>query len=405
MTTQRLLLVEPPDSSIPIAPEMRETFRVLDVVASGWIVVLSYTTTAPPASPNQGDSYLVPASATGDWLGHQNHLAIFTANGWIFRAPRFGWIAVVADENDPYGLVVQYNSTDWVEWLLPAEQVEFTTTGTDFVSTNLQDLMIEINLRLVAAETSVNDHEDRITAIEDEIGGGGSLTSLATEILADTPTGYWKLNEESGDFADSSGNGFTLTASGTIRYQQSALELRTSDLYAHFESGAGAQRAGALGLTLPLTGDWTIEGIMLASVDTQVSMFGIGGVGDASANTNVQAGLYTPSGNIAGFWESGTGTNQETQFIAIQRGRPLHIVMVKDGTANTLELWINGCFVAKKTYTTEPSGGLAASVSTGVGQMDAFNSGTVGLAHVAFYNGSKLSAARILQHAKSGGFH
>lgn len=405
MTTQRLLLVEPPDSSIPIAPEMRETFRVLDVVATGWIVVLSATTTAPPASPLQGDSYIVPGSATGAWSGHQNHLAIYTANGWIFRAPRYGWIAVVADQNTPYGRVLEYNATDWVTWLLPASQVSFTTAGTDFVSTNLQALMLEINPRILQLEADDADHENRITAIEAEIGGGGTLNPIDTEILADSPTAYWKLDEASGNFADSSGNGFTLTPSGTIRYQQSALVLRTSDKYAHFESGAGASRAGALGLTMPLTGDWTIEGIMLASIDTQVALFSIAGLGDASANTNAQAGLYTPSGNIAAFWESGTGSNQEVQFLAIPRARPIHVVMIKDGTANTLDLWINGCFIAQKPYTTEPTGGVAANVSTGIGQTDGFNSGNLGLAHVAFYNGSKLSGARILQHAKSAGFH
>lgn len=192
MTTQRLLLAEPPDSSIPTAaPELRETFRVLDVVASGWIVVLSFTTTAPPVLPSQGDAYLVPAGATGDWLGHQNHLAIFTPTGWIFRSPRFGWIAVVADQNAPYGRVLQYSGTAWTGWILPASAVSFDTTTTTFVSTTLQALMVEINARLVADETSIDDHETRIVALEGASGGSGGNVDPDTH-----PTSADALDEE-----------------------------------------------------------------------------------------------------------------------------------------------------------------------------------------------------------------
>jgi hypothetical protein len=171
VTTQRLLLAEPPDSSIPTAaPDLRETFRVLDVVGSGWIVVLSFTTLAPPLVPQQGDAYLVPAGATGAWSGHQNHLAIFTPTGWIFRSPRFGWIAVIVDQNAPYGRVLQYTGTEWTGWILPASQVSFSVAGTDFVSTTLQALMLEINLRFLSNET-------RLDVLE--AGGGGGSGSYA----------------------------------------------------------------------------------------------------------------------------------------------------------------------------------------------------------------------------------
>jgi hypothetical protein len=37
-------------------------------------------------------------------------------------------------------------------------------------------------------------------------------------VLADTPNGYWKLDEASGNLADSSGNSLTLTANGSPTY-------------------------------------------------------------------------------------------------------------------------------------------------------------------------------------------
>lgn len=178
MTTQRLLLSEPPDASIPTAAAgLRETFRVLDVVGSGWIVVLSFTTAAPPSTPQQGDAYLCPAGASGAWEGHQNHLAIYTPVGWIFRSPRYGWIAVVVDQNTPYGQVLEYTGIAWTEWVLPAAQVSTSSVGVDFVSTSLSALIVEMNLRFLAAEA-------RLDVLEAGGGGGGSFSFVASATVA-----------------------------------------------------------------------------------------------------------------------------------------------------------------------------------------------------------------------------
>jgi hypothetical protein len=225
VTTARLLLAEPPDSSIPIAAELRETFRVLDVVATGWIVVLSFTTTAPPSAPNQGDAYLVPAGATGAWAGHQNHVAIFTPVGWIFRSPRPGWIAVIADQNLPYGRVLQYSGTAWTGWILPASQVSFDPSPTSFVSTDLQSLMEEINARFIADEANadalqdeLDNHETRIDALEAAGGGGSGFTNVVTQSFAVNTTGF--TSNGSGTWAIAGGvlKNSTSTTNGAVFY-------------------------------------------------------------------------------------------------------------------------------------------------------------------------------------------
>jgi hypothetical protein len=43
--------------------------------------------------------------------------------------------------------------------------------------------------------------------------------TYAQQVLADTPVGYWKMDEASGNAADSSGNAMTLTAQGTPTYR------------------------------------------------------------------------------------------------------------------------------------------------------------------------------------------
>jgi hypothetical protein len=44
----------------------------------------------PPASPTVGQCWIVDAAATGAWTGEGNAIAIWTAGGWRFTAPRAG---------------------------------------------------------------------------------------------------------------------------------------------------------------------------------------------------------------------------------------------------------------------------------------------------------------------------
>lgn len=60
--------------------------------------VKSRATTTPPASPSDGDRYLVPAGATGAWSGKTDQIAARVASAWEFYAPKVGWLAYVEDE-------------------------------------------------------------------------------------------------------------------------------------------------------------------------------------------------------------------------------------------------------------------------------------------------------------------
>lgn len=50
-------------------------------------VVLSIAPATVPVSPVAGQSWIVGASAPGDWTGHDGALATWTAGGWRFVAP------------------------------------------------------------------------------------------------------------------------------------------------------------------------------------------------------------------------------------------------------------------------------------------------------------------------------
>lgn len=196
MTTSRLQLIEPPDASIPsIAAEMRESFRVLDVTAAGWIAVASGTTVTPPASPPQSASYIVPEGATGAWAGRARAVAIYTSAGWIFRAPRVGWVAVVLDELSPYGRTYEYTGTAWVPWVLPPAQIPFDgyAAGTLFSGEDLGEILLEIDDHFRANDVTLDDHESRITDLEAGSGGGGGGGNVTPD---DHPVSANAINDE-----------------------------------------------------------------------------------------------------------------------------------------------------------------------------------------------------------------
>jgi len=43
-----------------------------------------------PASPDDGDTWLIAASPSGDWTGQEGNIATFTGTGWLFIHPRVG---------------------------------------------------------------------------------------------------------------------------------------------------------------------------------------------------------------------------------------------------------------------------------------------------------------------------
>jgi len=44
----------------------------------------------PPASPVEGETWLVASAGTGDWEAMDGHIAVYQSNGWAFIAPQDG---------------------------------------------------------------------------------------------------------------------------------------------------------------------------------------------------------------------------------------------------------------------------------------------------------------------------
>lgn len=45
---------------------------------------------APPATPQEGQCWLVAPAANGDWAGHDGEIAAFSGGDWLFLVPRDG---------------------------------------------------------------------------------------------------------------------------------------------------------------------------------------------------------------------------------------------------------------------------------------------------------------------------
>ncbi|MFZ5930883.1 MAG: DUF2793 domain-containing protein [Pseudomonadota bacterium] len=94
---------------------VNDTLSGLDTLVQ--LAVLDRDLTAPPGSPAEGDRYLVANSPSGAWAGQAGKIAAWQAGAWVFRTPRNGWKAWVADE----ALPVFYDGGAWTHTLKARE--------------------------------------------------------------------------------------------------------------------------------------------------------------------------------------------------------------------------------------------------------------------------------------------
>ncbi|QDZ12403.1 DUF2793 domain-containing protein [Devosia ginsengisoli] len=78
-----------------------EAIQALDALVQP--VVESRMLTTPPATPLEGEAWLVPSGATGAWSGHGDEIAAFQSGAWTFLDPAAGW--QVYDRSDRTQLV------------------------------------------------------------------------------------------------------------------------------------------------------------------------------------------------------------------------------------------------------------------------------------------------------------
>ena len=86
-----------------------EAIRALDALVQ--LSIKDRDLASPPASPADGDRYIVAAGASGAWTGHENEIAAWQDNAWMFYQQQDGWLAFVVDEST----LVAWNGSNWDE--------------------------------------------------------------------------------------------------------------------------------------------------------------------------------------------------------------------------------------------------------------------------------------------------
>jgi hypothetical protein len=135
------------------------------------IAVLDRDLATPPATPSEGERWIVAASPTGDWIGHASHVAAWQDGRWLFGVPQVGWIAFAVDE----GTLLTWNGTAWGDFFSTVTSIQNLArlgVGTTADATN--PLSAKLNNALWAARTVAE-------------GGSGDLrTKLSKESASNT---------------------------------------------------------------------------------------------------------------------------------------------------------------------------------------------------------------------------
>lgn len=129
--------------------------------------VLDKDLTAPPGGESEGDRYIVAATATGAWIGHENKIAEYNGSGWDFYTPTDGWRIDVVDEDALY----RYSGSAWEEVFDPtaihdniANEISAITAKTNMVANDIFVL-----------EDSENSFVKKKVRLGDMLGGGGGI--------------------------------------------------------------------------------------------------------------------------------------------------------------------------------------------------------------------------------------
>lgn len=96
-----------------------EALQALDM----WVqpVVETADLAVPPATPVEGQCWIVAAAPSGDWSGRAGQIAQWTAGGWRFGLPAEGWRSHVKDRSAD----MVHDGTEWRDAALRADALYF----------------------------------------------------------------------------------------------------------------------------------------------------------------------------------------------------------------------------------------------------------------------------------------
>lgn len=116
------------------------------------------TLTAPPASPADGDTYLVKATATGTWAGQDGKIAYAIDGGWRFYAPFIGLYVFVANES----AILVYTASGWTDFASVLNFQNVPQLGVNTAADATNKFAAKSNAILFAALETANGGNDNL---------------------------------------------------------------------------------------------------------------------------------------------------------------------------------------------------------------------------------------------------
>ncbi|HYF53945.1 MAG TPA: DUF2793 domain-containing protein, partial [Salinarimonas sp.] len=124
-----------------------EALLLLDMLAQ--LAVLDRDLGAPPASPGEGERWIVGPAPTGSWAGRAGQIAMRLDGAWVFRAPKPGWLAYVLDEE----AIVIWTGSAWAAATVPTSLQNLTRLGLGTAADAANPFAAKLNKALWTART------------------------------------------------------------------------------------------------------------------------------------------------------------------------------------------------------------------------------------------------------------
>ncbi|MEM6744962.1 MAG: DUF2793 domain-containing protein [Pseudomonadota bacterium] len=213
-------MVETPNLGLPLLSggqaskhvTMNEALTRIDTLLL--LSIRSWTALAPPPGVSEGDRYVVPPGASGDWAGQDGRIAVLVNGGWDFTDPLSGWRSFVEDE----GGEIVFSQGVWQRLIPPAEPVEtiallefdhqLTPGGAQFTAGLIPKgaIVFGVSARVLELVDGVTGWSMGVDGAETRYGGGlasfagAGLTGATGAPLAYQDATPLKISPEGGGF-------------------------------------------------------------------------------------------------------------------------------------------------------------------------------------------------------------
>lgn len=127
---------------------VNESLMTLDLLVQP--TVLSVSVDTPPASPDEGDTYLIGATPSGAWSGQSGSIVTWRDGAWAFAAPQAGWQVHETSTGKDW----RYDGSDWSD--TPAAPLALPGLAINTATDPANPLSVRADSTLFTTETG--DH-------------------------------------------------------------------------------------------------------------------------------------------------------------------------------------------------------------------------------------------------------